>query len=794
MFSILSFLLLSIFAIYHAWRISIYISLSIIFWSITVFLDLYSTTANIVSLVILGVVFLLISKSSIRKKLSNKIFNKIKNNLPNISDTEKIAIDSGTIGFEKEILAGDIKIDKWLKKPAQKLTEEEQSFLNNEVTHVCKMVDDWKITNQDLDLSKETWDYLKQNKFFGIVIPKEWGGLGFSATAHSKIISKLASINGTLAATVGVPNSLGPAELLLHHGTEKQKSEYLFKLATGEHIPCFALTGPYAGSDATSLPDYGIITKKTINGAEQIGVNLNINKRYITLAPVATLIGVAFQLHDPDGILGETKELGLTLALLNRATKGLKIGRRHLPLNIAFQNGTIQAKNAWIPIENILGEEKGIGQGWRMLVECLSIGRSITLPSSASGVSKAITLATGAYARIRKQFGISLSNMEIISTNINNMLKDSVRCELWANEAAEAVDSGEKPAILSAMAKAHSTELARNIVKTSMDIHGGKGIMLGPKNYLGRAWQGAPIAITVEGANILTKSLMITGQGIIRCHPFLQKEVQAINENNLIKFDEFFWKHIAHSASLKTKVILQSWLRLPWIGGQKKEIKKLKRYSNILGFFIELVLIKVGGNLKSKGNLCFYVGESWANLFMASAAMKTIERTENKIKKEILKEIINEEFEGFTKNIKLAGVELSSRFNGLLNLMLFPESIIKSILPIKHKKNFTKHLTSDIEFRDIFGENMFLDSTENNQIGILHNNLVTYNELENELIEFNRLFKSIKNPQPSLTLIEKIKYSLKLKLINKNQAEKLNLLAKIIDETIDVDDFEIKQV
>ncbi|HMB43159.1 MAG TPA: acyl-CoA dehydrogenase family protein, partial [Luteimonas sp.] len=353
-------------------------------------------TATVVCAVLLALVTLPLLITPIRQPLITawllSFYTKI---LPPLSETEKVALEAGTVGFEGELFSGRPKWDVLLNQPKPELTAEEQAFIDGPVEEICKLTNDWETTHVRSDLAPEVWDFLKKHKFFGMIIPKEYGGLGFSAFAHSRVIMKLASVSSTLSSTAGVPNSLGPGELLLHYGTQEQKDYYLPRLADGREIPCFGLTGPTAGSDATSIPDYGIVCTGKWNGAEVVGVRLNFDKRYITLAPVATIIGLAFRMYDPDGLIGDKKDIGITLALVPRGTAGMDIGRRHFPLNCAFQNGPIHGKDVFLPLSQLIGGEDYAGQGWRMLVECLSIGRSITLPSTSSGASKLAAVVTG---------------------------------------------------------------------------------------------------------------------------------------------------------------------------------------------------------------------------------------------------------------------------------------------------------------------------------------------------------------------------------------------------------------
>ncbi|MEP2653444.1 MAG: acyl-CoA dehydrogenase, partial [Paraglaciecola sp.] len=436
-----------------------------------------------------------LNTESIRKQyITTSILKSFRKIMPEMSDTEKDAIDAGTVWWDGELFSGNPNWQTLHNIPQARLTADEQAFLDGPVEEVCKMCDDWEVTHKKADLSPEVWQFLRKHKFFAMIIKKEYGGLAFSAYAQSRVLQKLSSISAVLSTTVGVPNSLGPGELLQHYGTKEQQDHYLPKLATGEEIPCFALTGPEAGSDAGSLPDTGIVCKGQWQGEEVIGLNLTFNKRYITLAPVATVVGLAFKMFDPDGLLGEQKELGITCALLPRDTAGLEIGNRHFPLNVPFHNGPIRGKNIFVPLDYIIGGAEMAGQGWRMLVECLSVGRVITLPSSSAGGAKSIALATGAYARIRRQFKLPVGKMEGIEEKLGSIGGNAYLMEAVTSFSTKGVDVGEKPSVIGAICKYHLTEKMRQTVTESMDIHGGKGVMLGPNNYLGRAYQGAPIA------------------------------------------------------------------------------------------------------------------------------------------------------------------------------------------------------------------------------------------------------------------------------------------------------------
>ena len=554
--------------------------------------------------------------------------------LPPLSDTEKVALEAGTVGFEGELFSGNPKWDVLLKQPKPVLTAEEQAFIDGPVEQVCMMCNDWETTHIRNDLSPEIWEFLKKNKFFGMIIPKEFGGLGFSAFAHSRVIMKLASVSATLSSTVGVPNSLGPGELLVHYGTKEQKDYYLPRLADGREIPCFGLTGPTAGSDATSIPDYGIVCEGDWNGARVLGVKLNFEKRYITLAPVASIIGLAFRLYDPNALLSDEKDRGITLALIPRNTPGMDIGRRHFPLNCSFQNGPIHGKDVFLPLSQLIGGEDYVGHGWRMLVECLSVGRAITLPSTSTGASKLGAVVTGAYSRIRKQFGLSIGRFEGVEEALARIAGNAYACSALSQATAAAVDRGEKPAVPSAIAKYHCTEMARELAGACMDVNAGKGVILGPKNYLGRGWQAAPISITVEGANIMTRSLMIFGQGAIRCHPWVLKEMQAAQNPDESKrvpeFDRNLFGHIGFAIS---NAVRSWWFGLtatkigsaPGDAYTKRYYRRLNRYSANLALIADTSMLLLGGKLKFKEKLSGRLGDVLSHLYIASAMLKRYE-------------------------------------------------------------------------------------------------------------------------------------------------------------------------
>ncbi|HEY0179023.1 MAG TPA: acyl-CoA dehydrogenase, partial [Dokdonella sp.] len=597
--------------------------------------------AIVVPLVVLALIALPLNLVDFRRrKISAPLLAMFQKVTPQLSDTEQVALDAGTVGFEGELFSGKPNWSQLLAQPKPVLSVEEQAFLDGPVEELCAMVDDWKISHELADLTPEIWEFLKTRKFFGMIIPKQYGGLGFSALAHSAVLQKIAGMSTTLVSTVAVPNSLGPGELLLHYGTPEQKDHYLPRLADGREIPCFALTGPYAGSDATSIPDYGIVCKGEWNGANVLGVRLTFDKRYITLAPIATIVGLAFRLYDPEHLLGDAEDLGITLALLPRETKGLEIGRRHFPLNVPFQNGPVRGKDVFVPLSQLIGGPDMAGQGWRMLVECLSVGRAISLPSNTAGGARMAAAATGAYARIRKQFGLSIGRFEGVEEALARIGGYTYAISALSLSTAAAVDRGEKPAVPSAIAKYHATELAREVAKDAMDVHGGKGVILGPSNWIGRGWQGAPVAITVEGANIMTRSLMIFGQGAIRCHPYVLREMQALKIGDyrakLAAFDAALFGHVgfAISNAVRSFVLGLAFAKIGRVPGDaytRRYYRKLNRYAAALALVADTSMLVLGGKLKFKEKLSARLGDVLSNLYIASAMLKRYQDQEQPV-------------------------------------------------------------------------------------------------------------------------------------------------------------------
>jgi len=568
------------------------------------------------------------------KWLTEPLFRHMKRALPPMSETERSAMEAGNVWWDAELFQGNPDWKRLLETPAPALTDKEQAFLDGPVDELCSMLDDWDITHKRNDLSPETWAFIKSNRFFGMIIPEAYGGLGFSAYAHSQVIQKIASRSVTGTVTVMVPNSLGPAELLMNYGTETQKDYYLPKLANGEEIPCFALTGPEAGSDAGAIPDIGKVCKGDYQGREVLGFQVNWEKRYITLGPVATILGLAFHAYDPDHLLGDKDDLGITCALVPTDAPGVKIGRRHNPLDSAFQNGPNSGKDVFVPFEWVIGEQKQIGNGWRMLVERLAVGRGISLPSMSSGGSKLASLTTGAYARVRKQFHLPIGKFEGVEEAMARIGGLTYMMDSARRLTLSALDQGERPSVITAIVKYYLTEGMRQVINDAMDVHGGRGICLGPSNYLGRIYQTIPVGITVEGANILTRTLIIFGQGAMRCHPFVMDEMSAMIDEDedagVKKFDELLLKHLAYVTANTARSIIYgvSMGRLassPVSGPVSGYYKELSRFSASFSVIADVSLLVLGGALKRKEKLSGRFADALGHMYLCSATLKRFE-------------------------------------------------------------------------------------------------------------------------------------------------------------------------
>jgi acyl-CoA dehydrogenase len=592
-------------------------------------------TTTLLILLLLGA--LLLSFPAVRRPLiSDRLLRVFRRVLPPMSQTEREALEAGTVWWDGDLFSGRPDWARLLATPAPVLSDEERRFLDEECEQVCAMVTDWETTHVYRDLPPEVWAFIKERGFLGMIIPKEYGGLGFSAYAHSQVVAKLASRCGALVVSVMVPNSLGPGELLLRYGTEEQKRHYLPRLARGEEIPCFALTSPHAGSDAAAIPDRGIVCMGEHDGRATLGLRLTWDKRYITLGPVATLLGLAFRAHDPDHLLGDVEDLGITCALIPTSHPGVNIGRRHMPLSAVFQNGPNWGRDVFIPIDWVIGGRPMVGKGWRMLMESLAAGRSISLPSLSTGMAKMVTRALGAYARVRRQFKLPIGRFEGVEEPLARIGGNLYAMDAVRTMTAGAVDLGEKPAVLSAIAKHQLTERGRLIVNDAMDIAGGKGICMGPSNFLAQAYMQMPVSITVEGANILTRSLIIFGQGAIRCHPYVLTEMAAAADPDpahaSVAFDRALFGHVRFVLSNMARAFVMGLcgshcVRVPAdvAPETRRYYQQLTRFSVALAFLADVSMGVLGGALKRKEKLSARLGDVLALLYVCSAVLKRYE-------------------------------------------------------------------------------------------------------------------------------------------------------------------------
>ena len=797
------FLLVGAFASYHRLRLSVWVALTAV-GLLACWLLGANPTATAVAGVIAALVAVPLLLPQIRIPFITApllgFYTKI---LPPLSETERVALEAGTVGFEGELFSGKPNWNVLLDQPAPTLSAEEQAFLDGPCEELCAMTNDWDITHVRADMPPELWQFIKDNRFFGMIVPKEYGGLGFSALANHKVIQKLASMSSVVSSTVGVPNSLGPAELLMHYGTQEQKDHYLPRLADGREVPCFALTGPWAGSDATSIPDFGIVCMGEWNGANVVGVKLTFDKRYITLAPVATLIGMAFRMYDPDGLIGDKRDIGISLALLPRDTAGIEIGRRHFPLNSPFQNGPLQGREVFIPLSQLIGGEAYAGKGWQMLVECLSIGRSITLPSTASGGAKMAAIVTGAYARIRKQFGLSIGRFEGVQEALARIAGNAYTISALAEASAAAVTRGELPAVPSTISKYHCTELGRQVAQDAMDIHGGKGIILGPKNYLGRAWQASPIAITVEGANIMTRSLMIFGQGAILCHPWVLKEMKAATledeDERLREFDRNLFGHIGFAIS---NAVRSLWFGLtgarfgtaPGDAYTRRYYRKLNRYSAALALCADTSMLLLGGKLKFKESLSGRLGDVLSQLYIASALLK---RYEDQDRPEADKPLLAWAFHDAVHKIELAFSGALRNFpirpvGWLLWAMIFPWGRRATPPSDRLGHRAASLLMSPNEARDRLAEGVFTAPTANNPAGRIDSYLQPV--ILAEPVE-RKFMKALKTSDiESLTFTEQLDEGVREGWISADERKQLEALREMTVDTISVDDFDTEEL
>jgi acyl-CoA dehydrogenase len=720
--------------------------------------------------------------------------------LPRMSQTEKEALEAGTVWWDGELFTGAPKWEKLLAARPPQLTAAEQAFLEGPCEELCRMLDEWNITHERADLPPQVWEFLKTRGFFAMIIPKRYGGLEFSAYAHSCVLAKIASRSATTSSTVAVPNSLGPAELLNHYGTEEQKNYYLPRLARGEEVPCFALTGPRAGSDAASIPDTGIVTRGQWQGREVLGLKLNFSKRYITLAPVATVIGLAFRMFDPERLLGDKTDLGITCALIPRNTAGISIGRRHFPLNIPFQNGPVHGRDVFVPLDCIIGGPAMAGAGWRMLVEQLSVGRCISLPSNATGAAKAGVWATGAYARIRAQFNQPIARFEGVESVLARMVALTYTMDAARSVTVGAIDVGEKPSVPSAVLKYHITEMGRQVANDAMDLHGGKGIMLGPRNYLARGYEIVPVAITVEGANLLTRNLIIFGQGALRCHPFVLREMNAARNPDrtagVDAFDRALFAHIGFTLSNAVRSFIMAltharFTRAPVQGATARYYQHVVRFSASFAFAVDVALLALGGYLKKKEGLSARLGDVLSCMYLASMVLKHHENEGRQLEDLPIVEwacrnllyAAQEQLHGFLRNFP------NRLLAALMRTLIFPRGRVYSAPHDRLGAEVAALVTAPTQARERLGQFIYRTLEPHNPLALLQEALQLAVQLE-PLEKRIRVEGVNTGRVTALDFPGRIQQALTAGIVSETEAAALREYDRKAMDLINVDDFE----
>ncbi|WAU72327.1 MULTISPECIES: acyl-CoA dehydrogenase [unclassified Acinetobacter] len=739
--------------------------------------------------------------------IAKPAFNILSKAMPSMSITEREALEAGTSWWEKELFMGAPDWEKFDQYPYPKLSVEEQSFIDNEVQQLCAMLDEWKIHHKDKNLPPEVWQFIKDKGFLGLIIPKSFGGKEFSAFAQSRIMSKIASRSLTAAVSCMVPNSLGPGELLLHYGTTAQKQRYLPGLANGTEIPCFGLTSPEAGSDAGAIPDTGIVCYGAYQGQEVLGLKMNFSKRWITLAPIATVIGLAFKLYDPDGLLGDKSksEYGITCALIPASHEGIKIGARHNP-GAPFMNGTVEGTDIFIPIDWIIGGQQNAGKGWRMLMECLGVGRGISLPALATAAGEMSYLLVGAFASVRQQFKVSVGHFEGVQEATSDIASDAYMLESFRYMVTCGLNQGGTPAVMTAMAKYYATETMRKVINHGMDVVGGRAIQLGPRNFLALTYQSIPVAITVEGANILTRSLMIFGQGSMRCHPYLFEELQLLQSDNkasaLKKFNTLLFKHLAYTFNRAAKA-----LAFGLTGGSKEgssaadDFSKpyyaiINRMSADFALTADMALGILAGDLKRKEMLSGRLADIHAHLFIATSILNYYEhgqRTEPDQKHAELalnKALYNaqEAFFGFYENFP---VKIAAK---LVKLISFPFGRPVTKPSDELKQQVAQLLLKENSFRAELKKHVYYTTDETDVMGRMESTFQMLLTLQPLWDKFKKA--ESKDQFKGLTFEEHIADAVAVGFITANESEQLlkynakrydSMLTDIFDQHLEND-------
>jgi len=730
-----------------------------------------------------------------RLLISDRIYSLFRKVMPPVSATEQEALDAGTVWWDAQLFSGRPRWRAFLKTPAPSLSKRERDFIEGPVDQLCRMLDNWKICETDHNLPEVAWKFIRERRFFSMIIPEAYGGLGFSAQANSAVVMKLASRNLTAAVTVMVPNSLGPGELLLHFGTDEQKNYFLPRLASGEEIPCFALTSPAAGSDAASMADTGIVCKGVYRDREVLGLRLNWNKRYITLAPVATLIGLAFKTRDPEHLLGDREELGITCALIPASTPGVEIGRRHLPIGAAFMNGPTRGTDVFIPMDLIIGGREHIGHGWRMLMQCLAAGRAISLPALGVAGAKMAAVMSGAYARIRKQFDTPIGLFEGVEEPLARIGGHAYRMDAARQLTLVALDQGHRPAVLGAIVKYHLTEGNRACINDAMDIHGGKGIITGPSNYLAHAYQTVPISITVEGANILTRCMIIFGQGVIRAHPWLLKEMDAARDPKpgaRKAFDKALFGHVGHFISNLVRSLILGLsaglaTRAPVSGPTAVYFRQISRMCAAFSFTADLVLVTLGGKFKYREKLSGRLADSLTHLYLASAVLKRFEDQGSPLEdlpflRWALEDSLysmQENLLGVLQNFPLPGI------GGLAKRLIFPLGTPYRPPSDQTGKAVARLLLSENDSRDRLAAGVYISDSDDAS-GRVH---VAFHLALASANAENAVSNALKEPVTYENYRELVQRAVESGVISEEQASLVRLAQEACRSVIEVDDF-----
>ncbi|MEH8018668.1 acyl-CoA dehydrogenase [Rheinheimera muenzenbergensis] len=751
-------------------------------------------------LILLVVLALIFGVADIRRNLITKpVFTVFKKILPPLSDTEREAMEAGDVWWDGELFKGKPDWQKLHSFPKAELNAEEQAFMDNQVETLLKMLDDYKIVQEQRDLPNEVWDFVKREGFFAMIIPKAYGGREFSAIANSTIVSRIATRSLTAAVTIMVPNSLGPGELLMHYGTQEQKDFWLPSLANGTDVPCFALTGPEAGSDAGGIPDTGVVCKGEHDGKEVLGIRLNWDKRYITLAPVATVLGLAFKLYDPEQLLGDKEELGITCALIPTSHKGVQIGDRHFPMNMAFMNGTTYGKDVFIPLDWIIGGPDYAGRGWRMLVECLSAGRGISLPALATATGHLAARMTGAYGYVRQQFGMSIGKFEGVQESLARIGGLTYSLEAMRVMTAGAIDMNLSPSVVTAIAKYHMTEMSRTLMNDAFDIHAGRAIQVGPKNYLAHGYMGIPISITVEGANILTRNLMIFGQGATRCHPYVLAELEAAAnpdaEQGLKQFDGLLLKHIGFAVGNTFGALWQGltagvFNSAPVSGETARYYKQLSRMSRALALSADFSMLILGGELKRREMLSARLGDVLSQLYIASAVLKFYEDNGRQqcdlpfvhysLQRSLFE--IGRAFDGFFANFPSRVVAR------LLKTLVFPFGIGYKLPNDDVAIQICEALSKPGVVRDRLTHLCFIGEGENDPTGLMESAFVAMHTAQPLMKKIYQAQRDGKLPR-KLPLLQTIELAKNAAVITASEAEQLVKMNTLRFSAISVDSF-----